>query len=182
MLKNVEFYICPDGSINLQKKDGPMVVYDQTCREVTEEMLLKIRDLYPTAFESLSKLYAGSRLNRPFYEYQMVHRFIRCNFGEYDSTFDVSDCGRFVLEEVKCPLRGECIFEGTICKAKMKTILSDREMEVAQRMGAGLSKTEIAEDLHISICTVARHISNIKSRLKLKHSNQIVSWFSKQHN
>ena len=90
--------------------------------------------------------------------------------------------GRFGPEEVKCPLRGECIFEGTICKAKMKTILSDREMEVAQRMGAGLSKTEIAEDLHISICTVARHISNIKSRLKLKHSNQIVSWFSKQHN
>lgn len=40
MLKNAEFYICPDGSINVQQKDEPMVVYDQNCREITEEMLL----------------------------------------------------------------------------------------------------------------------------------------------
>lgn len=96
MLTNVEFYICPDGSINVQRKDGPLSVYDHNC------------------------------------------------------------------------------------KAKMKTVLSDREMEVAKRLGRGMSKTEIAEDLRISICTVARHIANIKSRLKLAHSNQIVAWFSRQ--
>lgn len=180
MLTNVEFYICPDGSINVQRKDGPLSVYDHNCRDITEEMLLKIRDLYPKAFAALSRLYVSSRLNRPFYEYQIVHRFIRCNFGEFDSTFDISDSGRLILEEVKCPLRGECVFEGTICKAKMKTVLSDREMEVAKRLGRGMSKTEIAEDLRISICTVARHIANIKSRLKLAHSNQIVAWFSRQ--
>lgn len=118
MLTNVEFYICPDGSINVQRKDGPLSVYDHNCRDI--------------------------------------------------------------LEEVKCPLRGECVFEGTICKAKMKTVLSDREMEVAKRLGRDMSKTEIAEDLRISICTVARHIANIKSRLKLAHSNQIVAWFSRQ--
>jgi DNA-binding NarL/FixJ family response regulator len=43
--------------------------------------------------------------------------------------------------------------------------LSDRELEVFERIGRGLSTREIAEELHISIKTVQTHRSNIKDKL-----------------
>ncbi len=85
MLEKTEFYNCPDGSINVKPYDKPMFVYDQSCRKVTEEMLILIRDLYPGAFTALSELYSRSERNREFFEFRIVHRFIRCNFGEYDA-------------------------------------------------------------------------------------------------
>ena len=117
MLEKIEFYNCPDGSIIVKPCDKPMYSYEQSNRALTESMLIIIRDLYPTAFEALAETYPRSERNREFYEYKIVHRFIRCNFGEYDAlTYDISKSGDFNFEDVRCPMRGECMFEGIICK------------------------------------------------------------------
>jgi len=42
--------------------------------------------------------------------------------------------------------------------------LTDRELDVFERIGRGLSTREIAEDLHISIKTVQTHRSNIQEK------------------
>lgn len=178
MLERIEFYNCPDGSINVKPFDKPMFVYDMSQRHITEEMIVMIRDLYPDAFSALSQLYSKSERNKDFFEYKIVHRFIRCNFGEYDAlSYDISQMGCFNVEDVRCPMRGECLFEGVICKPVLKTTLTQREHEVATLLAEGLCRQEVAEELSISVYTVNRHIANIKARMHFMHTQQIISHF-----
>jgi DNA-binding NarL/FixJ family response regulator len=51
--------------------------------------------------------------------------------------------------------------------------LSDRELEIFQMMGQGVSTRECAERLHISIKTIEAHQASIKSKLGLKGVNQL---------
>ena len=141
-------------------------------------MIVLIRDLYPAAFTALAELYSKSERNKDFFEFRIVHRFIRCNFGEYDAlSYDINSVGELNMEDVRCPLRGECLFEGLICRSPMNTELSPRESEVAHLLAKGYSRQEVAYELEISIYTVTRHITNIKARLHLKTTNQIIAKF-----
>lgn len=178
MLERYEFFNSPDGTVYVKPFDKPMFVYDLDCRQITDEMISLIRDLYPGAFTALSSLYSRSERNTDFYMFKIVHRFIRCNFGENDTlSFDINQVGAMNIEEVRCPLRGECIHEGLICKPVLQSKLSPREEEVGRLLATGLSNLEVAAELGISICTMHRHISNIKARLHLKNTNQIICYF-----
>ena len=178
MLERIEFYNCPDGSVNIKPFGLPMFVYDESCKKITQEMIVLIRDLYPAAFTALAELYSKSERNKDFFEFRIVHRFIRCNFGEYDAlSYDINSVGEFNMEDVRCPLRGECLFEGLICRSPMNTELSPRESEVAHLLAKGYSRQEVADELEISIYTVTRHITNIKARLHLKTTNLIIAKF-----
>lgn len=180
MLENIEFYNGPDGSINVKPFNRPVFEYTIECKKITDEMIIVIRDLYPIAFSALAELYSQSERNKGYFEYKIVHRFIRCNFGEYDAlTYDIGNPGRFNIEDIRCPLRGECKHEGVICKPRLKTKLTEREQEVAELLCSGLTRHEIAEELSISFYTVLRHIANIKTRLHFKHTNQIIAFFCK---
>lgn len=179
MLESIEFYVFPDGSVNIKKMGSPAMAYEPECMEITDEMIILIRDLYPDAYAALSKVYTRSEMNHKYYEYLMVKRFIRCNFGECDTlSQDIDDVGRFNFEEVRCPLRGECQFEGAICKPKLQTRLTKREQEVAELLAMGMHQTQIAEKLNISVYTVYRHIQKIKVRLHISHTSQIISQFN----
>lgn len=52
--------------------------------------------------------------------------------------------------------------------------LSDREFEVFQLIGGGRSTREIAEQLHLSVKTVEVHRLNIKNKLALKTSAELI--------
>ncbi len=52
--------------------------------------------------------------------------------------------------------------------------LSDREFEVYQLIGQGVSTRDIAERLHISAKTVEVHRANIKHKLHLKTASELV--------
>lgn len=179
MLQRVEFYNCPDGTINIQRHNEGVMPFDETCQDIVQEILITIRDLYPGAFASLSQLYSVSQRNKSFFEYRIVHRFIRCNFGEYDSlSFDVDAAGNFNFEKVKCPLRGECKFEGVICLPVLQSNLTARENEVVTLLLKGYDKYTIAEELEMSPFTVTRHFANIRHRLGLKSTSQIITHFN----
>ncbi len=179
MLQNVEFYVCPDGSINVKPQNEAMYVYTIGHRSLTQDMLALIRDLYPQAFVVLAEMYAKSQPNRPYYEYRIVHRFIRCNFGEYDTlSIDVANDGCLNLEEVHCPLRGECKLEGVLCKPRLETSLTERETEVAHLIAQGLTRQDVADELDISVYTVNRHVQNIKARLHLHTTAQLITRFN----
>lgn len=178
MLSKIEFFSCPDGSVNIKADGTPVKQFTESDREIVQEMLLKIRDLYPGAFAALTELYSESSRNRPYFEYRIVHRFIRCNLGEYDGlTLDVDLGGRFNFEHVDCPMRGECRHEGIICGAAIKSDMTPRETEVVRLLLQGLGKIEIAEELHISPYTLTRHLANIRCRLGLTSSSQIIAHF-----
>jgi DNA-binding NarL/FixJ family response regulator len=53
-------------------------------------------------------------------------------------------------------------------------LLSDREMEVYQWIGRGLSVKEIASELHLSPKTVEYHREHIKEKLQLTSSHAVV--------
>jgi DNA-binding NarL/FixJ family response regulator len=53
-------------------------------------------------------------------------------------------------------------------------LLTDREFEIMQRMGAGKTAKEIASELHLSAKTVAVHAANLRHKLNLKTTAQLI--------
>jgi DNA-binding NarL/FixJ family response regulator len=54
--------------------------------------------------------------------------------------------------------------------------LSDREFEVFEALGEGLSSHEIANKLHLSAKTVDAHRANIKTKLKINTTAELISF------
>jgi len=54
--------------------------------------------------------------------------------------------------------------------------LSDREFEVFELLGEGVSASEIAGRLHLSTKTVDAHRANIKAKLIIKTTSQLISY------
>ncbi len=52
--------------------------------------------------------------------------------------------------------------------------LSDRELEVFELIGRGLSTRQVAEKLHLSTKTIESHREHIKHKLKLTGSTDLV--------
>lgn len=53
-------------------------------------------------------------------------------------------------------------------------LLSDRELEVFELTGKGLSTKDIGSKLHISVKTVESHRANIKDKLQLETANELM--------
>lgn len=177
-LNNIEFYSTPDGNIMVKPIEQPVFQLTQSHRDIIQSVMSILIDRYPIAFERLSQLYSRSERNRDFFEFKMVHRFLRCNFGEYDQyNYDIDSSGGFRFEEVRCPLRGECLDEDVICKPQLNTSLTDREFQILELIGEGLQTQDIASELHISIATVNRHRENLKAKLHLNSVGQIIKYY-----
>lgn len=175
----VEFYNSPDGTVMYKTVGGSVREFREENREMVTMLFQLIRDRYPRAFKALSDLYSKEEDSRETFEFKIVSRFVRCNFGEFDMhTTDIDADGMFRFEEVKCPLRGECTFEGRICKPALDTKLSDRELEVLGLIADGLETDDIALQLSISPFTVSRHRDNIKAKLGLRKLAQLVTWYN----
>ena len=178
MLTNIEFYSTPDGEVMVKEYACPVRKLEESDRELVQELFIVIRDRYPIAFERLSKLYSTSERNREHFEFKIIHRFARCDFCEYDQqNYDIDRNGSFQFEEVRCPLRGECLDEGVVCKPLLDSKLSARELEILALIAEGLQATEIANELLISTATVNRHRENIKAKLCLKTLGQMVNYY-----
>ncbi len=59
--------------------------------------------------------------------------------------------------------------------------LTDRELEVLNKLGLGLNNKEIAEELYISEGTVKNHVSNLISKLQLRDRTQAAIFAVRYH-
>ncbi|QSR88698.1 response regulator [Methylacidiphilum caldifontis] len=59
--------------------------------------------------------------------------------------------------------------------------LSDRELEVFQLIGKGLSSRQIADQLHLSIKTIEAYRASIKQKLKLQSGTELVHYAISWH-
>lgn len=176
-MEAVEFYIV--GNQTCIRRGGISKPLTEHDREEIEFMLENMRRVFPQAVERLEQWAANSKLNRPWFEYLVVDRFIRCNFGEADFLYsDVDDLGMFHLEEVRCPLRGICNDDGVICKPKAKLDLTDEEKRVVDLYARGLLPSEIAAKLGKAEATCKRQLYNACKRLKLPHPRWLIRFFS----
>jgi len=68
------------------------------------------------------------------------------------------------------------IFSGRRAGAEGSPVekLTDREFEIFQLLGQGRGTRDIAEKLHLSVKTVEVHRANIKGKLKLKSSAELI--------
>lgn len=54
--------------------------------------------------------------------------------------------------------------------------LTDRELEVVQLIGRGLSSREVAESLHLSVKTIESHRAHVKEKLSLRNATELVQF------
>lgn len=65
---------------------------------------------------------------------------------------------------------------GRTASATSPENLTNRELEVLQLIGQGLITRQISKTLHISVKTVDSHYANIKLKLDLKNSHELIQY------
>lgn len=82
---------------------------------------------------------------------------------------------RYVSSRVSSLLVDQLIGGGKKDEEKISAErLSDRELEIFELFGRGLSRTAIAKKLHLSVKTVESHRANIKTKLNLQDSTDLM--------
>lgn len=175
-MKNIEFYNF-EREVWYRTADGRGEQLTEDNREVVELMIDKIKALYTSANKALRECYAKLSYNPKMFEYRIVKRFCKCNFGAIDtSSSDVDNLGRFNFEQVQCPLRGECKLEGIVCNPKFNSQISDSEMRVLELVFRGEEKEYIADKLCLSPHTINNHIRNAYTRLGFHEKAEFIDY------
>lgn len=92
-----------------------------------------------------------------------------------------------IIEAIHCLLKGKVFISDTIKEEILYHLVSgsdaenkfpidrltDREMEVFQLIGKGLSSNEIAGKLNLSIKTIGTYRERIKEKLHIKHASEL---------
>ena len=180
MGKRLEFYIY-EGELWCKDELGHNTLVDASESDLLDAMLSRIKECYPEAYNALREEYRASAPNRIYFKYRMCKRFLKCNFGQLDSTYSDVDGERFNFERVDCPLRQECRWDGVICSPIFRTTLSAQEMKVGRLFYDGLTKIEIAGMLYLSPETVNNHIRNIYYKLGIHEKAEFIR-YAGEHN
>lgn len=180
-MEQLEFYIY-ENELWCHYGDGRNEVVTENDTELIHYLLELIREHYPTAYKALEKEYQKSAGNVRYFQFLMVRRFCKCNFGKLDtSKMDVEVTGAFNFEKVECPLRGECRNDGVICCPVFNSKLSDAELRVMRLVYDGATKEEIAEQLYLSPHTVKNHIKSVYCKLGIHEKSEFIQYANKNH-
>ncbi|MDE5971861.1 MAG: helix-turn-helix transcriptional regulator [Muribaculaceae bacterium] len=179
-LTNIEFFAY-EGEVWYQSSDGSIEKLQESNSEIIDELIDHIATFYPKAHNALCSEYKGCALNRSYYRYRIVSRFIRCNFAKLDNIPDFSPNCRCSFEFVPCPLRGECRHERVICRPEFDHKLSAAEMPVLRLWFNALSIDDIADRLCLSPHTVNNHIRHAYQRLNIHSRAEFVRYASQNH-
>ena len=183
-MEGLEFY-CYESELWCKHGDGRNEIVDESQTELISYILDKVRECYPDAYKALEKCYSNSSRNIRYYQYLMARRFIRCNFSTLDATSldvdDVSVDGRFNFEKVCCPMRGECVFEGVICRPRFNSKLSPAELRVMELLYKGYGKEKISDTLYLSPDTIKTHIKNVYVKLGIHEKAEFIRYANDNH-
>lgn len=82
----------------------------------------------------------------------------------------------YVSDKMKDSFMNKLLTGNSASTSNSAESLSDRELEVLQLVGQGYATREVASTLHVSIKTVESHYANIKMKLDLKNSNELIQY------
>lgn len=177
----LEFYTYED-ELWCKLEDGRNEIVTENSTELIHEVLEHIREYYPIAYKALEKEYQKSAVFPRHYQWLIVRRFCKCNFGKLDTTkTDIVNDRVFNFEKVDCPLRGECKFEGVICNPRFETKLSESELRVMRLIYEGASKEEVAEKLYLSPHTVKNHVKSVYCKLRIHEKSEFIQYANKNN-
>lgn len=173
-MRTAEFYIYNNELWCMTESTNRVVTEKDT--DIIAPMIERIREHYPEAYKALERTYANSRMNVPYFQYKIVNRFCRCNFGELDSTKSDISGEDFNFEKVSCPMRGECALEGIVCMPRFNSTISDGEMRVMRLVYQGLDITAIADQLYLSPNTIKNHIKSVYKKLGIHEKADFIRY------
>ena len=175
-MEAIEFYLW-EGEVRY-RVDGHERTLKQSDWEIIEFILETLQKFFPDALQALNKKCASSLPNKRFYDFRRVELFIRCNFSDHDTlSFDISQ-GMLHFEDVKCPLRGVCEYDGIICRPRFRMPCPNEEGKVAALYSKGLTADEIAGVLRKNIKTVKNQLCSVTKRLQLNRTRDLIKIFS----
>lgn len=177
----LEFYIY-GSELWCKYADGRNDVVTENSKDIIQPMIEIIRERYPDAYKALTEKYMKSSANIPYYQFLIVRRFCKCNFGKLDNTkVDVFAKDYFNFENVECPLRGECKYERVICFPKFNSKLSEQELRVMELVYNGATNEEIGERLYISPHTVKNHVKSVYCKLGIHEKSEFIRYANKNN-
>ncbi len=166
VLTNCEFFTFED-EVWCRLADGSTSKMTEKDVDLVRSVDEMISTFYPEAYKMLKDMYKASSANILYHRFLIVSRFIRCNLSNLDHVPDISVTDIIALESVPCPLRGECQYDGIVCRPSFDHNLSSSELRVMELLYQGDSESDIAGKLFRSILTVRTHIRNALRRLGL---------------
>lgn len=176
-LVSTEFYNTPGRECMVKNADG-LRILSQSDRKLIEPMFQAIKEQAPEKFNYLCNKYAASKRNVIYFQFLVVNRFVKCNMGEYDLlSMDIDEFGMFHLENVKCPLQGECVDECHNCKLKKADSMSPIHKEILRLKAEGLTEKEIAERMFRSPYTIGNHVDHIRKKYDLHSAADLVRFY-----
>lgn len=173
-LTNIEFFSY-EGEVWI-RQDGNVLRLSESNTDVIDYMIELVSTFYPKAYAALCDTYKGCAMNKWYYRYRIVTRFIRCNFAQLDNIPDISDNSHCAFEFVPCPLRGECKLECVVCRPEFDHKLSAAELPVMRLWFHGKSPDEIAEQLCLSPHTIHNHIRHAYERTGVHSRSEFIKY------
>jgi DNA-binding NarL/FixJ family response regulator len=85
----------------------------------------------------------------------------------------VLDGKMYVSEKTAEILAGQSI-KGRAASKPTVELLSDRELEVFDKLGQGIGTRQIAEDFHVSVKTIQAYCARIKEKLNLNSATELL--------
>jgi DNA-binding CsgD family transcriptional regulator len=159
--QNMEFFSGPDGKAYCLR-NGAVLPIDQ-LEPAALEMIEDAMEADPQKFAAVKFMANPGRM-------EMLNKFINCTAGSFDNVPDVVDGRLDFTEYVYCANRGSCAFEGVVCNS---IHLTRRESEILRLIHLGYLDKEIAERLHISLCTVATHTRSIRNKTGVQRKAEL---------
>lgn len=176
--RNIEFSLTPKGTIQYNM-NGVIKVYEENDYEFTGAAMDWISENYPDAIKILEKKFADSKMNRPFFHWQIVTNFFACKCGIVDNVMDIDNEGTLHGEFVSCPVRLFC--KDKVCKTEPKFRLTRAESEILPLLANGLSHNSIGVILKKNPETVKSTICRACKRFGLPvNGKMLVSFCNKK--
>lgn len=174
-MERIEFYTY-EQELWCRRGDNPPEQITEDNREIVRDTHDTIREFYSAAYQKLSQRYIRSASNVQFYQFKIVDRFCRCNFGAIDNIPDIDAKGRFQFERISCPMRGECDMEGIVCNPEFNSHVSAAEDRVMEMYFNGHTKEQIAHRWSIAPTTIDNHRRNVYKRLGIHSLTEYIDY------
>lgn len=82
----------------------------------------------------------------------------------------------YVSEPMRDSMVSQFIHGKSNVEEGLRGKLTERETEIVQLIGQGLTTRRIAQELHVSEKTIESHCTNIKNKLGLKNSRELIQY------
>jgi DNA-binding NarL/FixJ family response regulator len=152
--------------VDLTLKEGSGLDLIKTLQVQQPELPILVVSMHDEALYAERSLRAGARgyIMKQEATETLLHALRRVLDGE------IYVSGRMATRLVRSVVQGRSAEDSPLVR------LSDRELEVLQFIGRGLSTRQIADTLHLSIKTVETHRANIMRKLHLGHATELVRY------